>query len=434
MTGPVPPDDATEGAETSPQTEPAASPTRPANAEPMASQADPASWPAPTEPPQYGPPPEYGAGQQPTQQYPTQQYPTQQYPSEQATAEAAAKPKRSRVLTWLIAGGAAIVVLIIAGVVWASVETASHTPQAAVKPYLDALVKGDVKAAVKAGNIDTRSPLVTQKVYSKTSQHVTGYSIEPARTAGSEAIVTVKYRQGTSRYSEVLRLKNSGTDMLFFTKWKLEPIKLPTVKIAVGAPASDGVTVNGTTVGSHSDMELDALPGHYDVSLPSTANYTVADKSTTITDLNSTAASSGKGVVVLEATFTNAGQHAANDAVNGWVAGCIAQPTLTPTGCSFYLNNTYPDLHLSNLKWTLASAPVFDIGPWDGHGWPVTTTTNGSATFLADYTADDGSSGIVFSEAPVPVQVDGEITGFDKDGKAIFASIDWSGKASQGSA
>jgi len=32
------------------------------------------------------------------------------------------------------------------------------------------------------------------------------------------------------------------------------------------------------------------------------------------------------------------------------------------------------------------------------------------------------------------VQVDGEITGFDKDGKAIFASIDWSGKASQGSA
>ena len=30
--------------------------------------------------------------------------------------------------------------------------------------------------------------------------------------------------------------------------------------------------------------------------------------------------------------------------------------------------------------------------------------------------------------------LDGEITGFDKDGKAIFTSIDWSGKASQGSA
>lgn len=425
MTAPVSPDDATEGAEQSPSTEPVANPS------------EPASWPAPPEPPQYGPPPEgpqyesgqqYEAGPQPTEQYPTQQLPSEQY---EQTAD---KPKRSRMLTWLIAGGAAIVVLIIAGVVWASIETASHTPQAAVKPYLDALVKGDVKAAVKAGNIDTRSPLVTQKVYSKTSQHVTGYSIEPAHTVGSEATVTVKYRQGSSRYSEVLRLKNTGRDMLFFTRWRLEPITLPTVKIAVGAPAADGITVNGATVGAESEMALDALPGRYNVSLPSTANYTVADKSTTISDLKDTGDTSGKDVVALEATFTNAGQHAANDAVNGWVAACIAQPTLTPTGCSFYLNNTYPELHLSNLKWTLASAPVFDIGPWDGHGWPVTTTTDGSATFLADYTADDGSSGIVFSEAPVPVQVDGEITGFDKDGKAIFTSIDWSGKASQGSA
>ncbi|MGN6206889.1 hypothetical protein [Humibacter sp.] len=425
MTAPVSPDDAKEGAEQSPSTEP------------VANQSEPASWPAPTEPPQYGPPPEgpqyesgqqYEAGPQPTEQYPTQQLPSEQY---EQTAD---KPKRSRMLTWLIAGGAAIVVLIIAGVVWASIETASHTPQAAVKPYLDALVKGDVKAAVKAGNIDTRSPLVTQKVYSKTSQHVTGYSIEPAHTVGSEATVTVKYRQGSSRYSEVLRLKNTGRDMLFFTRWRLEPITLPTVKIAVGAPAADGITVNGATVGAESEMALDALPGRYNVSLPSTANYTVADKSTTISDLKDTGDTSGKDVVALEATFTNAGQHAANDAVNGWVAACIAQPTLTPTGCSFYLNNTYPELHLSNLKWTLASAPVFDIGPWDGHGWPVTTTTDGSATFLADYTADDGSSGIVFSEAPVPVQVDGEITGFDKDGKAIFTSIDWSGKASQGSA
>ena len=425
MTAPVSPDDATEGAEQSPSTEP------------VANQSEPTSWPAPTEPPQYGPPPEgpqyesgqqYEAGPQPTEQYPTQQLPSEQY---EQTAD---KPKRSRMLTWLIAGGAAIVVLIIAGVVWASIETASHTPQATVKPYLDALVKGDVKAAVKAGNIDTRSPLVTQKVYSKTSQHVTGYSIEPAHTVGSEATVTVKYRQGSSRYSEVLRLKNTGRDMLFFTRWRLEPITLPTVKIAVGAPAADGITVNGATVGAESEMALDALPGRYNVSLPSTANYTVADKSTTISDLKDTGDTSGKDVVALEATFTNAGQHAANDAVNGWVAACIAQPTLTPTGCSFYLNNTYPELHLSNLKWTLASAPVFDIGPWDGHGWPVTTTTDGSATFLADYTADDGSSGIVFSEAPVPVQVDGEITGFDKDGKAIFTSIDWSGKASQGSA
>ncbi|GAB3799906.1 hypothetical protein GCM10028798_13640 [Humibacter antri] len=432
MTAPASPDDAAEGQEQSPPTDP------------TAARPEAANWPAPVESPQYGRPPEYETGQQPTPPYPTEQYPTEQYPtqehptgqhrSEQANAVPASKPRRSGMLTWLIAGGVAVVVLIIAGAIWASVETASHTPQAAVKPYLDALVKGDVKAAVKAGNIHTRSPLVTQSVYSKTGEHVTGYSIEPARTVGSEAMVTVKYRQGTSRFSQVLRLEKNGTDLLFFTRWKLEPITLPTLKIAVGAPAAAGIDVNGTTVSAESEMELGALPGRYDVSLPTTANYTVADRSTTISDLTNTGDTSGKDVVALEATFTNAGRHAANDAVNGWVAACIAQPALAPSGCSFALNNTYPELHLSNLKWTLASAPVFDVGPWDGHGWPVSTTTSGSATFLADYTADDGSSGIVFSEAPLPVRVDGDITGFDKNGKAIFVSVDWSGKAFQGSA
>jgi hypothetical protein len=344
------------------------------------------------------------------------------------------RPKRRRLTIGLIAGGAALAVLFVGGAVWASFETAAHTPQAAVKPYLDALVKGDVAKALRVGDIDSRSPLVTQKVYSKTADRVTGYSIRPDRTGSNEASVVVKYLQGANHNTQVLTLKKTGTDLLFFTRWTLEPVELPTVKIAVDGPAQ-GVQVNGSDVplGSSGDAELQALPGRYEVTLPSTASFTGGDQAATITQLESSGTTPGDAVSI-GVSFTDAGQTAADNAVNAWVNGCIAQPTIQPAGCSFGLVDDYPDLHLANQKWTLASAPKFEIGPWDGHGWPVVTTTVGAATFLADFSADDGSYGTLFSEEPVPVRVEGEITGFGKDGTATFQSIDWSGKAAEASA
>jgi hypothetical protein len=346
-----------------------------------------------------------------------------------------ARPKRTGLMAALIGGGALVLALIAAGAVWGSIETASHTPQAAVKPYLDALVKGDVAKAVKAGNIDTRSPLVTQKVYSKTADRVTGYSIRPGSAAGNEATVTVRYVQGANRNTEVLHLKKIGTDMLFFTRWALEPVALPAVKIAVGGPTADGVTVNESAVrvGDDGVTELQALPGRYEVSVAATASVTGDDQSATITRLQASS-NAPADTATLTVRFTDAGQQAANAAVNAWVAGCIAQPTIQPEGCSFGLTDDYPDLHLSNQRWTLASAPTFEIGPWDGRGWPVVTSAAGAATFLADFSGDDGSYGTLYSQSAVPVQVEGEITGFDKSGAATFQSIDWSGKAAQATA
>jgi hypothetical protein len=350
--------------------------------------------------------------------------------------EQVAPKRRARrgLVAGLIGGGVLLVALIVAGAVLAWAETAAHTPQAAVKPYLDALVKGDVAKALEAGGIDSRSPLVTQRVYSKTTDRITGYSIRQGTTSADEATVTVRYVQGANRNAEVLRLKKAGTDLLFFTRWRLEPVALPTVRIAVGGPSA-GVTVNGSpvTVGIDGVAELQALPGRYEVSVPATSSLTGDDRSATVARLQS---SGGAPVdtVSLSRRFTKAGTQAANDAVNAWVAGCIAQPTIQPDGCSFGLTDDYPDLHLANQKWTLAAAPEFEIGPWDGRGWPVATSVPGAATFLADFSGDDGSSGTLYSEAPVPVDVEGEITGFGKDGTATFQSIDWSGKAAQASA
>ncbi|MGN6127055.1 MAG: hypothetical protein ACTHON_10850 [Humibacter sp.] len=352
-----------------------------------------------------------------------------------AAEPSAPKKKLTGLVLGLIGGGVLVLALLVAGGVWFGLETTAHTPQAAAQPFMQALVKGDVEGALRAGNIDDSSVLVTQKVYSQTKDHITAYSIARGTTATTTATVIVRYKLGGQHYSETLQLKNSGKDMLFFTRWVLEPVTLPRLAVAVDGPGSASVRVNNASIGIDpgGSTSLPVLPGRYDVVMATNADYSAPSKSTTVTSLTGSADSSAEAVT-LAATLTDTGKKAATAAVNAWVAACISSPALQPAGCSFGLIDDYPDIQLSNQKWTLVTAPTFTIGAWSSHGWLVDTTSNGAATFLADASASDGSTGTFFSEAPVPVAVSGEITGFDASGNAIFTSVDWSGKASLPSA
>ena len=82
-------------------------------------------------------------------------------------------------------------------------------------------------------------------------------------------------QQGGSTLKGSFTLKSAGTDMLFFTKWKLEPVVLPTVKVTLDAPSSATALVNGKTVsvGSDGSVTLEVFPGTYAVSMKSTELY-----------------------------------------------------------------------------------------------------------------------------------------------------------------
>lgn len=342
--------------------------------------------------------------------------------------------KRTGLLIGLIGGGVLLLALLVGGGAWFAVQTAAHTPQAAARPYLSALAAGDVATIKRLGHITTTSPLVTQKVYAKTQGHITAYSVRPGQTSGQTATVIVGYTQNGHRHSETLALKKTGTDMLFFTTWKLESVRLPTLKVAFDAPGTATATVNGAAVkpDSTGTAIVDALPGDYDVELADNRDYEADGASLWVTALTGKA-TTPTSLVTLQARLTDAGTTAAKAAVNAWVASCIAQHTITPSGCSFGLINDYPDLTLTNQKWTLVKAPEFDVGlggggDWEDGGWIVTTVTPGSATFSADASASDGRYGTLTSVSPVRVSVEGAITGFDGKGDAIFRSIDWSGK------
>jgi hypothetical protein len=334
-------------------------------------------------------------------------------------------------LVGTIAGGALLLALIVAGGAWFSTQLTAHTPQAAARPYLDALVSGDVAAVTELGHISTTSPLVSRKAYAHVQGHVTAYSVRAGEVGDDTATVVVDYRQNGDMHTQTLALKKTGTDMLFFSKWELEPVTLPSIQVTVEAPEGATAEVSGTKVAvdSRGTAHVDVLPGNYDVELGDDRYFVADGASVWVTDLTAHDAAPATAVS-LEATLTDAGSTAAKAAVNAWVASCIAQHSISPKGCSFGLIDNYPDVHLTNQKWTLVSAPKFDIGTtgWDHGGWIVDTVTPGSATFLADASTDDGRYGTLFSMAPLRVAVEGAITGFDSKGHAIFRSIDWSGK------
>ncbi|MHA7985416.1 hypothetical protein ACX9R5_06375 [Rathayibacter sp. CAU 1779] len=373
------------------------------------------------------PQPYPGARQPGTRQDPQ----LQPYPGPTASP-GGSKLRRRRVglLVGLIGGGVALLAVIVLGAVWFASETASHTPQAAARPYLDALVKGDVKKAVALGSIDTHSPLVTDAVYAKTQDRITGYTIAKGSTGDSAASVEVTYTQDGNRHTDTLLLTKSGTDLLFFPHWTLKPITLPHIAVSLAAPDGAALRVNGTAisgVGGRS-TNLDVLPGTYAVTLADNPAYQAMSKQLPVTTLGDESSSTPAGTANIAATLTDAGVASASAAVKAWVAACIAQQSIQPDGCSFGLIDDYPDVTLTNQHWTLVDSPAFDIGDWDGTGWTVTTTAAGSATFSADASTSDGRYGTLTSQDPVAVQVAGHITGFDANGTATFVSIDWSGK------
>lgn len=339
-----------------------------------------------------------------------------------------ARRRRTGLLLGLIGGGVLVLGLFAGVGMWSVSEYNAHTPQAAARPYLEALVSGNVADIKRLGHISTTSPLVTQDAYSETNGHITAFSARTAARDSTSAQVTVTYTQDGSRHSELLSMKRVGTDLLLFPKWRLEPVTLPSVRVDLSAPKGAGVTVNGIAVGSESGGTalVSVLPGDYTVGIGENPDYTATEQSVTVSNLTAPSNASEKSVS-LTATLTDAGSKAAIAATNAWVASCIAQPTYAPAGCSFGLVNDHPEYHLSNQKWTLVTAPDVAIGAWaeEGGGWLVTTTSPGEATYRADLSTDNGRYGEMYSVDPLKVKVAGVVTGFDAHGRATFRSIPW---------
>ncbi|ROQ16316.1 MULTISPECIES: hypothetical protein [unclassified Curtobacterium] len=333
-------------------------------------------------------------------------------------------------LIGIIAGGTAVVLLLVAGVVGYSVGSATHSADRPVRAFLDDLTAGKVADALDAAGIDRTKAdvLLTDAAYAKATAKVTGYRVAATRTDGDTATVRAYLRQAGRDVAATFTLDKTGTDWGVFPVWELQAPELGSVDVSVRGPAGASVQVAGTSTKTPKDgsVGLRALPGTYAVTYDG-GKWTKATGGSAVVGGFGGSASTP---VQMTATLTDAGEQAAKRAVDAWVDGCIASNDAAPAGCSFYAYGENPAYTYTNEKWTLESRPTVAVGSWTTNGWLVSTTTFGRATFTADI-AGAGGTGTA-TAGPLNVNASGYITGFSSSG-ATFRSAVGNGSSDTGS-
>ncbi len=415
---------------------PAVPPTQaaPTRAVPPAEPA-PSTEAYPQQPAQGGYPQQPTTGAYPQQAVPAGGLPTQGggYPPQPpvgaypagSTSPSTSPKKKKKLMPW-IAGGSAVVLLAVAGIVGFSMGSAAHAPELEVKAYLDALKKGDVAGAfeVSGTKVEKTDLLLTKKAYAEADDRIIRYTLGEVTTDDDTATVTASITQGGEKYDQEFTLVKDGKEAVFFDNWQLEAPKLSSIAVGANAPDEAVVEVAGVDV---SELEKDggvytlrALPGTYSVALGGDVAWYSAEELTASVVGFGVEADAAEAQI-LEITMTEEGTTAATDAVNTWLDACIASTELAPTGCPFYATNTQ-GYEISNLRWTVTK-PTFSIGEFADGTWAVTTDSDGSAQAAAD--ARDPSSGATgpISTEPFPFDVDGIIEAFGDDGATfVFTS------------
>jgi len=328
----------------------------------------------------------------------------------------------------LLVGGA--VVLFALGVVAAVVvgrTAATHRPEAAAVAYLEAVQQGDVEraTALDGTEVGDDDVLLTNDAYAGVTDGVTGWDVSGSRVDGDSAVVVAVVQQGGEGgavYDQQFALEKEGTDLLFFDRWALTPVELGTLTVQVGAPDAAVVTAAGVEVphaGAEGDtVELRAFPGSYPATLDGAGAYEADD----VVGI-ATGASSTGSPATLVATLTDTGQAAARAAVDGWLSACLASTDLAPDGCSFQIINEPTGYTLSDQKWTLEAAPVYEIGDWTSEGWQVDATTEGSATFTSSLSDGAGGTGTFNSVGAVRVPIQGVIPDVTAEGATFTSTL-----------
>lgn len=332
----------------------------------------------------------------------------------------APKKKHTGLIVW-VACGAALLILIIVGLIAFAMQSAAHTPQRVVDAYLQAIVHGNVPRALDLGGVDATSSdlLLTTAAYRAGTNHITHFSLSGVVTNGDGAAVTAEITQGTERYTQPFALVKHGKGMLFFDNWQLKPVALGRATVDVNAPSDAKLAIAGVTIHDASGLlSLRALPGTYQVKMTgSNALYEAKASDANVVGFTGAASTPAR----VSATLTDTGMKSAIAAVDKYIDGCAASTDFRPAGCSFGSTGENPSLTYSNQKWTIDPRPQFTIGPWVAGGWTVRTTTPGIAHFSADISDGAGGSGTA-TAGPIDVRVAGYISKIDASG-ATFTSL-----------
>jgi hypothetical protein len=369
-------------------------------------------------------------GQQPTEQYAQATGGYGQAPYGQGGGSydgGAGQPPKKKLskkgLTGIIAGGSALLLIIVGGIVGVSIGNSLHAPEVTVKSYLDALKAGDAEEALKLSGTEVTAAdvLLTDEAYKEASGKVSGYTIGKTTTSGDTATVQARLTQGGESVDQEFTLTKVGKDAVLFDKWKLEAPELSTVQVDVVAPDDAVATVGGVDLTdvepiAEGSYQLRALPGTYDVALSESDWYSAEATTATALGYGQTAEPA-----TLSVALTDAGTTAIEEAVNTYIDGCGASTEIAPTGCPYEIRNA-TGYTPSGVTWTFDTRPTFTVGEFNGTGWSVESETVGrmsmTCTLTDPATGQTGPGG----GGPVDFNVGGTVEGFTDEG-ATFVPL-----------
>lgn len=347
--------------------------------------------------------------------------------STESEAAPAKRTVRVRWFWWVLA--AAAVLCTAAGAFFSvtTVAAAQSMPRTVVARYLDALVHGHGREAMKLGGITPRSGdiLLSQKAYATATDRITSFTLGAPVTRKGVTTVDATVEQGDRPYHRSFRVVRAG-GLPFLPLWKLAPVTPDTVEVETPGPSGLSFTIAGIKPSSDDGFaKLRALPGSYPVKVSSSsADYSAK---------SGVAISHPVGSVVTPTLFaaelSETGYADAKKAVEDWLDACLATQDAAPANCPFLVKDeTANGVRLSDLRWALVTRPEVDMyGDWHDGGWDV-RGSGGSVTATAKVTRlADGATGQV-STGDIPFAYSGTVT-FTGDG-AVFTPA--RGDGSQG--
>jgi len=291
--------------------------------------------------------------------------------------------RRRRALLFSGVAGA-VVVALIAAIVWFTGLSRESSPAGTVRDYLSKLAAGDAAGALAMAEHDIpagESTLLTDEVLAG-ADRIEQVEITGTEIRGDTAVVTADYRLGLGLRTTEFTLHRAGPKGLFFSDWRLEAPELE--RLVIDTPHLSEAAVNGVTVPAfRQQIALPAFPGIYTIGVPEDDEFVTAKEVRVYATFPTPDEPQDSYTLVAEPTerFTEA----VNAEVRSIIDECARKDEANPAGCPL----TWPDAErydLSDLRWSVKEYPTVGLraaselrGESAEDGWRLSEERSGTA-------------------------------------------------------
>lgn len=295
-----------------------------------------------------------------------------------APAAAPAKSKKPLIIGGVI--GAVLLLVIVGVIIVVNVSGGSKSSAGdAMRGYLEALARGDAKAALSFSNDEPgEKEFLTDEILKKQIEHspITDIKILNDDSSYGMARVHVSAKFGDKVSDETISMKKSGND------WKLDnaAIKIEPKSYGVNDDANKTLTLFGKPVADHTTY---VFPGWQDWG-SSNDNLEVTSEPMLLNGLGYFSFSSAK----IDFKLSESGTKSVKNAIVAAIQACVASTDLEPTGCPqrIYSYRAAPN----TAAWSMPDLSPMKLESFSSYSMEV--RFSGNLTFPVTYRTTSGDT------------------------------------------